>query len=174
MKSQNIYLGPLLQEDLPILFKWINDNELVKFNANYKPITEQEHHSWFERISHSHETIIFGIRLCSSQEIIGTCQLTNINFIHRNAELRIRMGSSEFRGKSYGTEAVNLLLRFAFDDLNLQRVHLHVFCNNNVAVKLYEKVGFIKEGTMRKAAYIDGHYLDVAIMGILREEYHDR
>ena len=68
-------------------------------------------------------------------------------------------------------EAVRLLLDFAFRDLNLHRVYLHVFDTNAAAIRIYEKVGFVREGVLRQAAHIDGRYVDVMVMSILREEY---
>jgi len=87
------------------------------------------------------------------------------------AELQIRIGDAADRGRGVGSEAVGLLLRFAFDDLNLQRVQLHVFADNAAAIRVYEKAGFVREGVLRQAAHIGGKYVDVVLMGILREDY---
>lgn len=95
----------------------------------------------------------------------------HINTIHRSVELQIRLGDISKRGLGYGTKATNLLLNFAFNDLNLYRVYLHVLSSNLIAIRLYKKVGFVHEGTLRKAAFINGNYLDLLMMGILREEY---
>jgi RimJ/RimL family protein N-acetyltransferase len=65
-------------------------------------------------------------------------------------------------------------LRFAFDDLNLERVYLHVFETNKAAIRVYEKIGFVHEGVLRKAAYINGEYLSLIVMGILKDEYTNR
>jgi RimJ/RimL family protein N-acetyltransferase len=62
------------------------------------------------------------------------------------------------QGKGYGTEAVKLLLKFAFNDLNLNKVYLKVFQNNERAIKCYLKAGFVKEGLLRKESFIDGSY----------------
>ena len=69
---------------------------------------------------------------------------------------------------------MNLLLNFAFKDLNLHRVYLHVFATNSAAIRAYEKAGFVYEGKLRSAAHIDGAYVDVVIMSVLREEYESR
>ena len=88
--------------------------------------------------------------------------------------MQIRLGEAEERGHGYGTEAVRLLLDFAFKDLNLHRVYLRVFVTNEAALRVYEKVGFVREGVLREAAYIDGKYVDVAVLGILRDEHASR
>lgn len=152
------------------MFDWINDRAQVLFNAPYKPVSLAQHEDWFTAIQRRDDVVIFGIRLLESDKLIGSCQLHNINMVHRFAELQIRLGNVAERGKGLGTEALRLLLDFAFKDLNLHRVYLHVFGTNAAAIKMYEKVGFVREGVLSQAAYIDGEYLDVCVMGVLREE----
>ena len=171
LTAKKISLNVLTKEDLSTLLVWINDRDQVLFNAPYKPVHENQHKEWFETIQHRNDTVIFGIRLREANTLIGTCQLHSINYVHRNAELQIRIGEVAQRGHGYGKEAVKLLLDFAFKDLNLNRVYLHVFSNNTAAIQTYKKAGFSQEGILRQSAHIDGQYVDVHVMGILREEY---
>lgn len=171
LKGARVALGALVHSDLSVMLGWTNDREQVLFNAPYRPVTESEHTEWFGEIQRRKDTVIFGIRLLDTGKLIGSCQLHSINPVHRGAELQIRLGEKEERQKGYGTEAVQLLLGFAFGDLNLNRVYLHVFGTNEAALRTYEKVGFMREGTLRKAVYVDGEYIDVVVMGILRNEY---
>ena len=173
-KPRRVVLSSITAADSPILWRWINNRQEVLLNAPYKPISDKQHQAWFEKIQNSNDLVIFGIRLKKTQKLIGSCQLHSIHYIHRSAEMQIRIGEPAYRGNGYGTEAVELLLDFAFKDLNLQRVHLHVFKNNEPALRSYEKFGFVREGVLRKAAHIDGKYVDVMVMGILREEYARR
>lgn len=171
LRGERVLLAPLVAADLPVMFEWINDREQVLFNAPYTPVSEAQHKAWFDAIQQQKDTAIFGIRLLKGGALIGTCQLHNINSVHRTAELQIRLGEKKERGRGYGTEAVSVLLDFAFKDLNLNRVYLHVFATNEAALRVYEKVGFVREGVLRKAAHIDGDYVDIVVMGILRDEY---
>ena len=118
----------------------------------------------------SNQYYFFGIR-DSEDRLVGTCYLSNLNYLYRTAELQIRIGDTENRGKGYGRIAVKKLLKFAFYDLNLNRVFLQVFSDNIPAIKVYEYSGFIKEGVLRKAVYINGIYKDVFVYGILKEEF---
>ncbi len=170
VRGEHVALTPLCANDLPVLFHWINDRSEVLWNAPYRPVSEAQHAEWFETIQRRKDTAIFGIRLLDTQRLIGSCQLHSISEIHRSAELQIRLGESDGRGHGYGTEAVQILLDFAFKDLNLHRVCVHVLGTNERALRLYEKVGFHREGTLREAAHIDGRYVDVALLGILRDE----
>jgi len=171
LKSAHLVLSPISMEDLPVMFTWINDREQVLFNAPYKPVHEGQHQAWFDSIHKRNDLVIFGIRLLEDNKLIGSCQLHSIDNVHRSAELQIRLGVPSQRGKGYGIEAVRLLLDFAFKDLNLQRVYLHVFSTNAIAINLYEKAGFKREGLLRKAAHINGSYVDVIVLGILKEEH---
>ena len=171
MRAAHVILTALKEKDIEILWKWINDREQVIFNAPFQPIHEGQHHAWLEAVQHRKDIVIFAIRLRESGKLIGSCQLHNINPIHSTAELQIRLGDVAERSHGYGSQAVSLLLDFAFKDLNLNRVYLHVFINNAAAIRVYEKVGFALEGILRQAAHIDGKYLDVMAMGILRQEY---
>jgi RimJ/RimL family protein N-acetyltransferase len=97
-------------------------------------------------------------------------QLTDIDPVHRSAELTIRIGDESERGAGHGTEALKQTIDFAWRDLNLHRVWLRVFADNTRAIRAYKKAGFVEEGVMRDAAHIDGRYVDMALLGIIRAE----
>jgi RimJ/RimL family protein N-acetyltransferase len=98
------------------------------------------------------------------------CQLLSIQPVHRNAELRIRLGEPDRCGRGLGTEAVRLLVAFAFADLNLERVYLYVQERNQRAIRCYEKAGFRSEGLLRRHAFVDGAYQNIVVMGVNRED----
>lgn len=174
LKSKYIYLSPLKNEDVTSLFSWINNRDQVLLNAPYEPVHENQHSVWLKHIQKRNDVVIWGVRLQKNEELIGTCQLHNIHWIHRTAELQIHIGNKEHQGKGYGSEVVELLLTFAFCDLNLHRVNLYVFETNIEAIRMYERTGFIKEGMMRKAGYINGKWVNILILGILSEEFKKR
>ena len=150
------------------MYDWITDRELLIYNAPYFPVSESDHEVWIEKMmTKRSDLVIFVIETLKNQEIIGTCQLFNINWVHRNAELQIRIGEVDSQSKGYGSEAVKLLCEFGFKDLNLHRIFLQVFADNSRAIKSYEKCGFIREGTQPEAAFVDGQWKDVLCMGKL-------
>jgi len=83
----------------------------------------------------------------------------------------IHIGEEECRGKGYGTEATQLMLSYAFETLNLNRVELGVYDFNKQAIHVYEKAGFIREGIKRQDKFVNGRYADALIYGILASEY---
>lgn len=169
MQSENIRLRPLQKADAQLLYQWISDRELVIHNAPYFPISETDHELWVERMmTKRSDLVIFVIEELNSGVAIGTCQLLNINWVHRSAELQIRIASTKHQGKGYGSEAVQLLCTFGSSDLNLHRIYLHVFVSNQRAIRVYEKCGFTIEGVLKEAAFIDNSLLDVILMAKLR------
>ena len=80
------------------------------------------------------------------------------------------IGKKAYQGKGYGTEAINVLKRFVFQTLNLNRLELDVYEINARAYQCYVKCGFKEEGRMRQRLYRDGRYWDVIKMAILRED----
>ena len=83
----------------------------------------------------------------------------------------IGIADKENHSKGYGQEATLLLCEYAFMTLNLHRIHLVVHTENVKAIKLYKKIGFKLEGTMREAMYRDGKYADFHVMGLLRNDW---
>jgi diamine N-acetyltransferase len=102
--------------------------------------------------------------------VAGRCDLFDIDTLARNAEVGIALSPSA-RGKGYGTDALRVLVRFAFERHNLHRVHLSTLASNEIALACYRKVGFVEEGRRREGAWARGAYQDEVIMGLLRAEW---
>jgi UDP-4-amino-4,6-dideoxy-N-acetyl-beta-L-altrosamine N-acetyltransferase len=163
-----VEVTPLRPEDSALLLAWINDRKLVELSAPFRPISQAEHDVWFEQIQQSEGVRIFGIR--EEGRLVGSCQLHSIHPVHRSAELQIRIGAEDARGRGVGREALEQLLRYGFDKLDLHRIYLHVFSTNDRAIRAYENAGFRREGLLREAAWIDGAWVDVLLMAVLRDD----
>ncbi len=116
-------------------------------------------------------TILFTIATKEPDRAIGNTAFVRIDWVGRMATFYIAIAEPQNWSKGYGKEATALMVRYAFETLNLNRVQLHVSTENTRAVKTYEKIGFKIEGTLRQAMYFDNRYHDFYVMGILREEY---
>lgn len=106
-----------------------------------------------------------------SGRVIGCVRLWRISYRNRSAMLTIFIGDKNCWGKGYGTDALRVVLRYAFGPMELRRVELHVFDFNQRAIRSYEKAGFVREGARRQALNRDGRYHDILVMGVLREEF---
>ncbi len=116
------------------------------------------------------EMWLFGIRAQDGDKLIGFVDLSGAT-AHGDTFVGIGIGERDYWGRGYGTEAMKLVLRFAFLELGLHRVSLDVFEYNPRGVKSYEKAGFRHEGRAREMILRDGKRFDVLFMGVLREDW---
>jgi RimJ/RimL family protein N-acetyltransferase len=113
----------------------------------------------------------FAIRTLDDNRLIGFIGLEGDLFPHGEAFVGIGIGVRESWGKGYGTDAMKIILHFAFQELNLRRVSLDTFEYNPRAIHSYEKVGFVHEGRVRDFLNREGKRWDLIFMGILEEEW---
>jgi RimJ/RimL family protein N-acetyltransferase len=166
--GSRISLGPIVPADFPHLFCWANDVDAVRFDTAYRPIDFVQHTQWCEAIGRESSLVVFAMRRLSDPTIIGYVKLSNINPVHRCADFAIRVGAETNRGRGYGTEATALALSFCWNHLNLGRVQLIVFGHNARAMRVYAAAGFEHEGRMRRAAFVNGEWIDLVVMAVLR------
>lgn len=173
LTGTRVLLREFRQEDISGLRSWVNDSETTRFlsGAFLKPQTWEQTETFLSGILRGDAGgVNFVIAEKDSLRYLGQCNLLMIDQTARHAELAIVI-APDSAGKGYGTEAIGLLLDFAFRQMNLNRVYLKVHADNARAVRCYEKCGFQLEGRLREMTYRDGRYGDVLEMGILRREF---
>jgi len=117
---------------------------------------------------------LFNIRKLDDDALLGEMDLYVVSWSARNTFVGISIGERDFWGKSYGTDAMKVILRYAFTEINMNRVSLGVFEYNPRAIRSYEKAGFRHEGRVRKLLNKEGKRWDMLEMGILREEWMEQ
>ena len=163
-----ICLGPMFHADAPILFNWRNTVDLMHMDGLYRPVSQSSFDQWFSGIGKEPTRVVFSIRQQGDLKLLGFVQIVNLHPVFRTAELGIMIGDDVNRGKGYGQEALRLCVQFCWNELNLQRLSVLVIGDNPRAFHTYQKVGFEREGVLRRAYYVDGAYRDVPQMGLLR------
>ena len=118
--------------------------------------------------------LFFSISPLDSDVMIGFIGLFDLYMHHGDALVAIALGEREYWGKGYGTDAMRIMLRYAFNELNLRRAGLIVFEYNPRAIRSYEKAGFVPEGRIRGPILREGRRWDFLYMGILREEWLEK
>ena len=113
----------------------------------------------------------FAIHVKDDDEPVGVISLMNISDANESAELSVIVGHPDDRHQGYGTEAIELLLRYAFEELRLNRVGLSAFDFNGEAISAYEKLGFVVEGRYRQAIKRNSGFHDAILMSILKDEW---
>lgn len=168
-----IFLRALEENDLERTLRWHNDPDLYStLGDSFRFVSRTAEVEWLRRkSSYTPNEVNLAICLQARAEHIGNAYLREINWVARKATLHIFIGSKEHRGHGYGKHAVQLLLRHAFLDLNLNRVGLEVLADNVPAIKLYEKSGFVVEGRLRGYAFKNGEYKDVLVMSIRAKNF---
>jgi len=166
-----LYLRPLERSDASTIAPWFNDPEVGRTIAMYRPVSVDAEHEFLADVYKSEYDLVLGIVPKQSDTLIGVTGLHRIDFKNRHASFGINIGRKDEWGKGYGTEATSLMVQYAFEILNLNRVWLLVYENNARGRRAYEKVGFQQEGVLRQERYHDGRYWNAFLMGILREEW---
>ena len=178
---KNLFTGTLVhlasvdaEEVSKSIAKWGRDSEYKRLLDSDPPrlFSAQATKGWLEKqLEEEPDTYWFSIRTLEDDRLLGEIDLSVTSWGSRDAFVGIGIGEREFWGKGYGSDAMNLILRYAFTELNLRRVTLNVFEFNERAVRSYEKVGFRLEGRQRQAVQREGRRWDILFMGILREEW---
>ncbi len=102
---------------------------------------------------------------------VGYLGLFNINHYHKNIECYIALCEAEYRGKGIGYEAMGLMMGYVFSEMNMHRLSLRVFADNERAIHIYKKLGFVQEGRLRETRFHNGKWQDSYIMSVLQADY---
>ena len=141
LRGERLSLRPLGAGDLRQTRKWVSDPEVARWILPAWPLLPFSWDEWLHRVYTSPDSRHFAIVLHDGRHI-GNCSLHSIRWGEKTAEVGIVLGEKDCWGKSYGPEALCLLLRYAFRELGLKKVLLHVHHDNHRAIRAYRKVGF--------------------------------
>ena len=158
------------EKDAELFVGWNRDSEYSRLlgDAPAYQWTSKQIKEWREK---ENDVFFFVIRTLADDRAIGLIDLSGFDWVARHAWVGIGLGEREFWGKGYGTDAMRVLLRYVFQELNLNRVNLNVFEYNERAIKSYLKSGFVVEGRTRQDILREGRRWDVIFMGILKSEW---
>lgn len=170
--GKSVYLSPIEVTEAIKYAKWMNDEQvsaklITRFTFCYNIDAEIEAIKEIQKKDQA-----FSIYLLQNDIIIGGCSLNHIDYIHRNCEYGICIGETEHWGKGYGSEVTALLMRYAFNYLNINYIGLSVMADNTRAIKCYEKSGFRILGKRKSYLFIDGNYTDLLLMECTIADYH--
>ncbi len=172
--GRRVMLREYKAEDLADIRKWVNDAMSTRYlSTRFWPAqTMVDTEEFLQRmLQSSHNAYNFVIADLNDERYIGQLDMFRIDWRLRCGELGMVIGNADDRGQGLGQEALELMKRFAFLTLGLERLELEVHMDNAAAKRCYQKAGFFMEGVKRHAFYTDGRFCDVGVMSILREEY---
>jgi RimJ/RimL family protein N-acetyltransferase len=174
LRGEKVYLNRLGSDDLHIMTEWFSkDFGMMQWLGQHPmyPWIRQDLETWHQKSSEDADRFLFAIRSLVDDSLLGFCVLFHVDWRSNHAELGITLGDASKRGKGLGSDAIRVLLRFGFMELNLHRIYLVVQSENIRGIKSYEKVGFLHEGAEREAMLREGRYTDLVWMSVLRHEW---
>lgn len=174
--GERIVLREFRQEDISGIRSWVTDENTTRYlgGVYLRPQSwEQSERTLADLLNGEAGGVHLAVgEKANNLRYLGQVSLSMIDNVARHAELAVVL-CPDSTHKGLGREAISLMLRFAFEQLNLNRVYLKVHAENARAIRCYEACGFRREGILRRHAFIDGQYVDVLCMGILQEEFAD-
>ncbi|MBP7868773.1 MAG: GNAT family N-acetyltransferase [Firmicutes bacterium] len=167
--GETVLLRQLAERDLGTMARWDADQELTSLMGETVR-TESESRLRFSKLLSDRNSLAMAI-VTQDGRLIGDIELTEIAWRSGDAELVVRIGDPDCRGRGMGADAVRAMLGAAFDRLNLARVYLRVCADNRRAIRCYLKCGFRREGVVRRKLGPDGEARRVVLMTIMRSDF---
>lgn len=169
--GEHIYLRLMEERDVPCKVKWANDPEVRRtLNFDY-PISEVATKQWLNKVALDSSRKDFIVCLIKEDTPIGYGGFLNIDIKNSKAESYMAIGDKNYWGKGYAKELRKLLLKYAFNEIGLNKVYSYVWSQNEKMINLNKMIGFKIEGLIRADVFSHGEYRDRHIMGILKEDY---
>ena len=163
------------EKDAETESRWTHDPDYLRLldEAPARPLSPGQIKKRYEAVSKDQGRSLFqfALRTRADDRLIGFAKLYRIEWNHAAGWLTLGIGTPEDRGQGYGAEALRLILRYAFDELNLYRLSAMTFEYNTGALRFLEKAGFTVEVRRRQALYRDGRRWDILLLGLLRSEW---
>ena len=164
-----VRIRPIEEADLSLMVELRAEPSVWMNLGNIEIIGLREQKHWFDSLLANPKARYYV--LCSAKvDFIGIVRTDEIDYINRS----IRVGGDilpEFQGQGYGARMFQLLKKYCFDYLNMNRIWLLVLETNEKALRLYRRAGLVEEGRQRQAIYREGRYVDYIMMSMLRSEY---
>lgn len=176
-EGETIRLGSIdFDKDPEVESRWTHDLSYLRMLGRdlARPLSQAQLKKKYEAIEkgmEEHNLIYYTIRRNEDNGLLGFIRLEWIEWTHGAAQLRMGIGDATERGKGYGSQALRLFLRFAFDELNLYRLTATVGEDNPGAIAFFHKFGFVEEVRRRKALLRDGQTYDLLMLGLLKYEW---
>lgn len=169
MQDARITIRKFEKSDIPKKVEWINNPANNRFLHYNIPLSVEGTERWFD--SHQGETTRYDAVIEADGVPVGTIGLLSIDRKNSKAEYYIAMGETSYKGKGVAKEASKLILAYGFEELGLNRIYLFTEVDNIAAQKLFERVGFKREGILKQDVYSHGAFADRIAYGYLKEEW---
>ncbi len=173
IRGKVLSLRAIEERDLDLLQKWANDPTTQSgIGEIHFPSSMDFHKSWFQKLKDDRLNQRFVVDV-PEVGIIGISSILNIDWRNRHAWHGLVLGDASHRGKGYGVDAILATMRYAFEELNLERLDGSIIEYNKISISTYcgKKVGWKEEGRRRNYFFRNGKYWDQIIVGCTKQDY---
>jgi RimJ/RimL family protein N-acetyltransferase len=168
--GEHVILRAFEREDAERCYRWMNDPSIVRTLKSRYPIAFQNEIEWLDRAMNASPTERhFAVERKDDRAHIGNASIHDIEWVSRTAAFGLFIGEPSAWNRGFGSDAIRTLVRFAFDEMNLQKLRIDVFDYNDRAKHVLETQGFVQEGRLRREFYRDDAYHDIVILSIFRD-----
>lgn len=171
LKNDAVTLKPISLKDTDFILELRNDLEIADQFFSDAPLYDFEHTNWLK--NRNKDDLDFVIVENQTQRKAGRIYITNVDYRHQKGEYGIVL-HPEFRRKNIAYEASDLLIDYVFRNQPINKIYLEVFESNLKAIKLYEKIGFKKEGLFKEEYFKNGTFQNVCRMSLFRKAWKER
>lgn len=172
LEGDRLYLREVRPQDVSEnYYHWMNDPEVTSYlESRFYPNSAEKIQEYVIDRLGDRDNIFLGTILKEGDRHIGNIKLGPINWIHRYAEIGLLIGEKDCWGKGYATEAIKLVVDYAFGELNLHKLTAGCYAPNKGSLKAFQKVGFVIEGVRSQQFYWKGQYIDAILLGMVKPE----
>ena len=171
LNGPRLSLTAYSKDDLAALLPFFQDLSTLRYYlpTTVRPFNLEQLDLLLSDWNDGQSNFVFAIR--HEGEICGLVNLDGLDFPNSHAEIGIAITDKLQRGQGFAGEALQLLLDFAFGELNLQRIWCRIISGNDPSVRLFTRTGFVQEGVLRQHVRRSGSFRDMLVFGLLRDEY---
>jgi RimJ/RimL family protein N-acetyltransferase len=171
IEGNNIYFRPIELADIDRgWYEWVNDVRISSALARSGPYTRADLERYYH-VSQPPDAVMFAICDKANDRYLGNARISAIDHINKSCTYGRLIGLVEYRGRGVGTESLNLLLRYGFDELGMNRIWTDVFAYNEASIRSNKKAGMTADLVKRQGHFKDGQILDLITFSMLRREF---
>ncbi|QQX81813.1 GNAT family N-acetyltransferase [Shewanella sp. KX20019] len=170
--GNKVLLRAMEAEDMEMLRAMVNSPEIEHLIGGYSfPVSKEQQLDWFNNVKSNNSSLRLIIET-EENGAIGFANITDIDWKYRSATHGIKIADFKDRKKGIGTDVVMAVMRYAFDELQLNRLETTIVSYNKASLNLYtKKCRWTIEGIKREAVFKRGEYNDLNVLSILKDEY---
>jgi len=174
LKGKKVILRKNRVTDAKRYLEWLADPEINQYIlTTAKDLTLEKEKEYIRKSNKDKTKAKFAICTKMNQHI-GVVSLDKVDQKNKSGSLGIFIGDKKYHNQGYGTESLEVILNYGFKTLKLNRIRLGVFENNKKAQKVYQKIGFKKEGVEREKVFKNNRFINSILMSILKSEWEEK